>query len=77
MIPSIPIELIIKLDDDPEMEEYRNDNASYDDVRYEIPIEVLEEKGYTRDDLEQMNSNSHYQGHIRFVGDIVKIHGAP
>jgi hypothetical protein len=76
-----PIDLQVRLDKMPEMQEYRNENASYDDVHYEIPIEVLEDHGYDKEDLEKMNENSHYEGFIRFVDDYrdsitVKIHGA-
>jgi len=47
-----PMGLIVRLDKVPEMQEYRNENASYDDVYYEIPIEVLEDHGYDKEDLE-------------------------
>ena len=72
-------ELRMKLDSMPEMEKYHNAGARYDDVHYEVPLDVMKsELGLDRSDLERIKKKSHreYAGSILFDGNTVEILGA-
>ena len=71
-------QLVSWLDENfPELRMYRNEDAEYDDMWYQIPYDTFNRvTGLTGFDIDQINNNfEDYEGSIYLQEDTVTIHG--